>query len=839
MRQILKRLMTAFLLTSLFIANIGYASASENVCVLSDFEHGLEGWNNDFESTMYRTSEQAHSGRFSLETTVMNDYGCPKFYYRFIPGVKYRVSVWVKVKGAPTVAQVIFDYSAYGQTVPYWGFFGVGTPVNEEEWTEIAFDYIYQGGNPDGKANIFVRIGDGKVADFADESRVTYYIDDLKISYQNASYQYVDTKLSRNETAVNTGFDLNTNGYYSNHARMQYVKDGCNNTYGAALVMTEENQGYVGQKYTVEEGKEYGLSAYVKSPDKKIPFRYMVSEKVNGRYVSRPLSQEVMVGDTWTRLTAQYKRNNDLSSNEVIFYILGGNGTKKIKYFLDEFSILKYDSAEEEEYSEKAGKHFSNPEGKPVLNVGTGNLKGAVTPYLSRSEFMCQADLLAEALGAEYGLSEDGNFYFRKGVNSLKVVPYSQAAYYNGIVKMQKNVPLFIENKLIISANFVAESFGLESEYFTEHNIFYIDNSDCSGALANTVKKINADERIKVAFVGGSFMRGGATDYPVVKPLKGRIADWFTANYPETEVELIDAEVSGTDSTLGCYRLEEDVLRYSPDLVFIDFAINDFNQTESARVAENTENIVRRILQNNPDTDIVILNTADKNMIDVYENTAEPFITKIYRDIASYYDVVFLDLGKMLYEDYKQSGAALTDYFIQNIQLTEKAASLYMNTVGALMNHAVANNNNLYERRLPAPLFAQSAEYRMTDIRNAVYDEDWTMNGNGISGVRGAASIYSNKAGSELKLNFTGTSIGVLWQVSPKSGAIEYKIDNGAWKYLDVYDDIAYKYARPDYEILAENLENTAHTLTIKVSDKRNAKSMGTEIIIGSFLEKR
>lgn len=838
MKRIVKKAIALTVLFSLLIPGAVQVLAADGVCVLSDFEHGLEGWNNDFESTMYRTNEEAHSGQFSLETTVVNDWGCPKFYYRFIPGVKYRVSVWVKVKGAPNVAQVIFDYSAYGQTAPYWSFFGVNTPVNAEEWTEISFDYTYTGGNPDGKANIFVRIGDGKVRDFAAEDRVTYYIDDLKISYQNPNHHYTDTKLSRDETAVNMGFDLNTDGYYLSNAHMQHVKEGCNDTYGGALVIMDGERGYVGQKYMIEEGKEYYLSAYVKSPDGKIPFRYMVLEKVNGRSVSRPLSQEVFVGDNWTKIDAKYRRSNKEYSNDKIFYILAGNGTKKVKYLLDEFSILKYDSEQEEEYV-KADKYFSNPGGGLTLNAGRGNLKGAVAPYFLNGEFMCQADLLAQAIGAESGFSEDGRFYFTKGVNTLSVKPYSHAAYYNNILKLQTNAPVLTDGKLILSAGFIAGVFGLESEYLSEHNIFYIDGADCGGNLASTVRKINHGEKIKVAFLGGSFQRGGDTDYPVVQPLKERVVKWFAAQYPNVETEVIDAEISGTDSTLGCYRLENDILQYAPDLVFIDFSINDFNRNHSAQTAVNIENILRRILQNKKDTDIVILNTADQGMIDVYENNREPFVTKIYRDLASYYETAFLDLGRVLYEDYKQSGADLTAYFIQNMQLTEKAASLYMDKTAEFLKNAIERNNNLYERRLPEEIFDSGVAYKMIGAEAATLDEGWTLKNSGISGVQGQKSVYSNSTGSELKVNFTGTSIGLLWQVSPKSGAIEYRVDSGAWKYLDVYDVDAYKYARPDYVILAEHLDNTEHTLTVKVSDKVNLKSLGNEIVIGGFLEKR
>lgn len=827
--KLIRRIVAALITMIIFTSSFGNVFAFESVCALSDFENGLDGWKNDFESTMYRTNQESHSGKFSMETTVMNDYGCPKFHFRFIPGVKYRFSVWVKVKGASDVAQVIFDYSAYGQQQPWWGFFGVNTPVSADGWTEIAFDYEYNGGNPTGDTNIFIRIGDGKVQDLASAERKTYYIDDLKISYQNPSYHYVGTQYSEAETAVNMGFDMNTDGYYSEHARMRYVKDGCNNTYGAALVLTERADGYVGQKYTVEEGKQYKLSAYIKSPERKMPFRYMVEENVNGKYRSRPLSDELIIGDQWTKLTAEYEVRDDESTNEKIFYVLGGNGTDTIKYYLDEFSILKYDSDKEISYKDK-NKFFSNPDGKLVFNAGSGNIQGVPEPYFENSELICRADLLAEAIGAEYSFLPDGSFMLSKGVNTLKVIPDSEIAYWNDIVKLQKNKPVYREGSLMVSANFVAETFGLKTEFLKDYNLFYIDNDRMNGYLANTVKKLRANEKIKIAYFGSSFMRGADTDYPVVKPLKQRIISWFNENYPNVQTELIDAELNGTDSTLGLYRLDNEVLAYSPDLVLIDFSVCDFEMNTPEKSAKNLENIIRRVMEHQKDTDIVLLNSLSSKMADVYQTGKQPFLTKIYTDMAHYYDVAFLDLGKALYEDYQQSGAALTDYFIQNMQLTEKSAALYGDRIAEFFADTIQNNNNLYSRKVKDAIFSQKNEYRMISTKAAECTEGWSGS---------EASISSNQKGSSMQVRFSGTSIGLMWEVSPKSGAIEYKIDNGDWVYLDAYDELAYKYARLSYVILQDDLKDTEHLLTIRIAEKCNPKSMGSEITIDGFLEKR
>lgn len=810
---------------------------AESVCVLSDFEENMDGWNNNFEATAYRTTDEAHSGRFSLETTTVNDWGAPTFYYRFIPGVKYRVSVWVKVKGAPDVAQVIFDYSAYGQQQPYWGFFGTNTIVTQDEWTEISFDYIYQGGNPDGKTNIFVRIGNGQVSDFASEERKTYYIDDLKISYQNPTYNYVDTQLSSYETAVNKGFDLNTDGYVCRNARMKYVKDGANNTYGAALVMTDNASGFAGQNYLVEEGKKYIFSVWVKSPDKKIPMRLMMLEKNGTKSVSRPLSEDIIVGRDWQQLSAEFEYTQNGYSNEKILYVSGGDGVNPIKYYMDDFSVLRYDSDKEYEYKEPKIS-IKNPIGQIVLSNGKSIFSGEAAPYLSQNELMCQADLLAEAIGAK---SEylNGCFYIEKGVNKLQIIPYSNLACFNDKIVTQKNQPVFVNEKLVVGADFVTDLFDLEHEFIKEANVYYIDTDNLNGVLSNTIDKISKGENLTIAYFGSSFMRAGDTDYPIVNSIEDNIISWFSSNYPHIKTQLHNAEVNGTDSMLGIYRLDDDVLRYNPDLIFIDFAVNDFKNLSSKQVLSDLENIIRRIKKNNEKTDIVILNTISADMISqIDDDGIEPFVTAIYKDISSYYNVGFLDLGSKLYEDYISTGGNLTDYFIKNMQITQKTSEIYYAGIADFMSKTIKNNNNLYSYSMPVDVLGGDKVYKIKNVKEAKTDEKWELKDTSIAGAHNECTIVSDQADGEIEVEFTGDTIGLYYQVSPNAGAIEYKIDNGEWIYFDLYDEAAYKYKRPAYRILSNSLSGDKHILKIRVSRYNNKESLGNEVSIGGFLVK-
>jgi lysophospholipase L1-like esterase len=62
--------------------------------------------------------------------------------------------------------------------------------------------------------------------------------------------------------------------------------------------------------------------------------------------------------------------------------------------------------------------------------------------------------------------------------------------------------------------------------------------------------------------------------------------------FPQLTVTEIVAGLPGTGSNLGACRLERDVLRHRPDLLFVEFAVNDTGSPPE-RIERSMEGIVR------------------------------------------------------------------------------------------------------------------------------------------------------------------------------------------------------------------------------------------------------
>ena len=127
------------------------------------------------------------------------------------------------------------------------------------------------------------------------------------------------------------------------------------------------------------------------------------------------------------------------------------------------------------------------------------------------------------------------------------------------------------------------EPLPAKTEYLTEADMQVAspwqvcDNT----ALAAVMKKAEAGEPVTIATIGGSITQGtissGAKDSQVAS--KKCYADiffsWWKETFPNCEVTVVNAGIGATDSYLGVHRVEEDVLNFHPDLVLVEYSVND------------------------------------------------------------------------------------------------------------------------------------------------------------------------------------------------------------------------------------------------------------------------
>ncbi|MCX7656447.1 MAG: SGNH/GDSL hydrolase family protein [Treponemataceae bacterium] len=95
--------------------------------------------------------------------------------------------------------------------------------------------------------------------------------------------------------------------------------------------------------------------------------------------------------------------------------------------------------------------------------------------------------------------------------------------------------------------------------------------------LMRAMKKLQRGESLAIVTLGGSITTGYAAKDPPTEGWAGLVQQWWEQKAHEVGGSILfhNAGLSGTDSVWATVRLKDQVMRYDPDVVFVEFAIND------------------------------------------------------------------------------------------------------------------------------------------------------------------------------------------------------------------------------------------------------------------------
>ena len=153
-------------------------------------------------------------------------------------------------------------------------------------------------------------------------------------------------------------------------------------------------------------------------------------------------------------------------------------------------------------------------------------------------------------------------------------------------------------------------------------------------------QKARSGESLCVVFLGGSLTWGAQATSPMDTSYRALVEKKLIATYPNARFRFHDAAIGGTGSQLAAFRLQRDVLACHPDLVFLDFTINDGAHFEPspARLA-SYESLVRRLVQAESPVVQVILPAK----VDVLANPPERPLDSKHKEIAATYGLPVAD----------------------------------------------------------------------------------------------------------------------------------------------------------------------------------------------------
>lgn len=356
-----------------------------------------------------------------------------------------------------------------------------------------------------------------------------------------------------------------------------------------------------------------------------------------------------------------------------------------------------------------------------------------------------------------------------------------------------------------------------------------------------------------VVYLGGSITEGQGVDDKRLcwQGLLQTFMDW---EWKECCFRGVNAGIGGTDSGFGAFRMERDVLVHHPDLLFVEFAVND-NTREPGDIRESLEGILYKLWKECPQADVIFVLTTTMKMAEnagLYrkddsdgkpekqKTESIPPSVQVHMQVAKDYEIACVNVGKALLEELSLKKIAPEKLLPDGVHPSENGYQVYYECLKAFLKKAMEEEDaddsyaslkaSFMKRRSVNPYtvccMVPAQKAKLCGFRK----EHIAMCG------RYGSYVSSSLAGSSLEFSFRGEQIGIFYTIACDSGDMEWSLDSGEWNFLSTWDTYALKFDRGSARMLAKELENREHVLRIRVKDSRAEGSLGNFIRISDFL---
>ena len=362
--------------------------------------------------------------------------------------------------------------------------------------------------------------------------------------------------------------------------------------------------------------------------------------------------------------------------------------------------------------------------------------------------------------------------------------------------------------------------------------------------LKNTYAKLSKGEKVNVVYFGGSVTNGHGASNSEKTSWRALVGNWLSTAFPNAEVNNINAAYGGTGSYFGAYRVKEEVISHSPDLVFIEFAINDHYDNQIRTLTKETsamqfETIVRSIRSALPDCDIVTVLTTEKCYINANRTGELHTHAQAHEDISIAYNIPSLHIGRALVSKLSASdlNSDWSNYFTDIVHPNDAGYAVYFDVFEEYLANCLQNggyDGKVTNHKLPSLVneYLLDGNLSYIDANSSLLTQSNQLGGKNFKNNDGINLLRSFLGGVEatagnnsvFALKFTGTELALLQYSS--------EIDN----FLVTVDGkrVAAKCYGIYPEVLVSGLSYGEHTVTIKPVYKNNGSS-GTFYIMGFF----
>lgn len=192
--------------------------------------------------------------------------------------------------------------------------------------------------------------------------------------------------------------------------------------------------------------------------------------------------------------------------------------------------------------------------------------------------------------------------------------------------------------------------------------------------LKNLMKRAANGESLVIGFLGGSITQGSLSSTPKTC-YAYLVYEWWKKSFPNAAFSFVNGGIGGTTSHYGGARAWKDVLCYRPDIVTVDFSVND---DANEFFEETYEGMLRRLLAAPSAPAVVVLNNV---FYDTGKNAQD-----YHNRIADHYGIPHVSIKDTVYPDVESGKIVRADITPDNLHPNDKGHRLVADEICKLLD---------------------------------------------------------------------------------------------------------------------------------------------------------
>ncbi len=349
-----------------------------------------------------------------------------------------------------------------------------------------------------------------------------------------------------------------------------------------------------------------------------------------------------------------------------------------------------------------------------------------------------------------------------------------------------------------------------------------------NGRLEKALQKIQNGEAVSIMAFGGSITEGaGAENFSY--SYGEQFIFSLQETYPNSSIHYYNSGLGGTPSTLGLMRYERDVTKViggNPDLVIIEFAVNDYDEPTQGRAYES---LIRTILEKENAPAVILLFSVFQSKWNLQEN---------YIPIGEHYGLPMVSIKDAIATAYHNNHLTDAEYFADIYHPTNYGHEIMANCLTELF--AQVAEKDLTQPITPLPeTDVYGADFQGIRLITSNDNAGATIATGGFTGQDTALQSFSrttkaafpdnwqhtaNSGNESLKVELTCKNILLTYKYSSSQdfGKASVYIDGNFISELSGYLNGGWNNA--ETVLLLDEATAAPHVLEIKMSEGQEAK---------------